>query len=136
MRPIGVTAIAILTWLRGSLYVLGGLMLIGVGHFSAKLVSAVASDSFFETLLSRLGKTLGIGALMIAVVYVVVGLGLWWLKNWARMATLILVTIWLLFGLVGLLRYPTAFHIVRVLIDVAILFYLMLPDVKRLFVPA
>jgi hypothetical protein len=58
MRPIGVTAIAVLTWLRGFLYALGGLALIGVGHLSAKLVSTVANDSFFENLLSRLGKTL------------------------------------------------------------------------------
>lgn len=125
-----------LTWLRGFLYALGGLALIGVGHLSAKLVSTVANDSFFENLLSRLGKTLGIGALMIALVYLVVGIGLWTLRNWARVLTLILVTIWLLFGLLSLLRYPTIFHIVRVLIDIAILAYLMLPDVKKVFAAA
>jgi uncharacterized membrane protein (DUF2068 family) len=113
---------------------LGGLALIGVGHLSAKLVSTVANDSFFETLVSRLGKTLGIGALMIALVYIVVGLGLWALKNWARVLTLILVTIWLLFGLLGLLRHPTAWHMIRMLVDVVI--YLMVPDVKRLFAAA
>jgi hypothetical protein len=136
MRPIGVSAIAVLTWIRASLYALGGLALIGVGHLSAKLVSTVANDSFFEALVSRLGKTLGIGVLMIALVYVVVGLGLWALKNWARVLTLILVTIWLLFGLLGLLRHPTAWHMIRMLVDVAILVYLMLPDVKRLFAAA
>jgi Predicted membrane protein (DUF2127) len=133
MRPIGVSAIAILTWLRGSLYALGGLALIGVGHLSAKLVATVASDSFFENLVSRLGKTLGVGALIVALVYIVVGFGLWGLKNWARMLTLILVSIWLLFGLLGLLRHPTPWHMIRTLVDVAILVYLMLPDVKRLF---
>jgi hypothetical protein len=133
MRPIGVSAIAVLTWIRASLYALGGLALIGVGHLSAKLVSTVASDSFFENLISRLGKTLGIGALVVALVYMVVGFGLWTLKNWARVLTLILVTIWLLFGLLGLLRDPTAWHLIWTLVDVAILVYLMLPDVKRLF---
>ena len=136
MRPIGVTIIAILSWLRASLYVLGGLMLIGVGHLSAKLVSAVATDSFLETLLSRVGKALGVGALIVALLYIIVGFGLWQLKNWARTITLILVTIWLLFGAVGLLRHPTPWHIARVLVDVAILVYLMLPEVKRLFVAA
>jgi hypothetical protein len=134
MRPLGVTVIAILTWLRASLYALGGLILIVVGHLSARLVATVASDSFFESLLSRVGKTLGFGALIVALVYIVVGFGLWQLKNWARALTLILVIIWLLFGLVGLLRHPTAWHMIRVLVDVAILVYLMLPDVKRLFV--
>jgi uncharacterized membrane protein (DUF2068 family) len=136
MRPIGVTAIAILSWLRASLYALGGLMLIGVGHLSARLMSTIASDSFLESLLSRVGKALGIGALLIALVYIVVGFGLWQLKNWARALTLALVGIWLLFGLLGLLRHPTPWHMVRVLVDVAILVYLMLPDVKRLFTAA
>jgi uncharacterized membrane protein (DUF2068 family) len=136
MRPIGVSAIAVLTWIRASLYALGGLALIGVGHLSAKLLSTVASDSFFENLISRLGKTLGIAALMVALVYIVVGFGLWALKNWARVLTLILVTVWLPFGLLGLLRYPTAWHMIRMLVDVGILVYLMLPDVKRLFATA
>jgi uncharacterized membrane protein (DUF2068 family) len=103
-------------------------------HLSARLVATVASGSFFESLLSRVGKTLGFGALIVALVYIVVGFGLWQLKNWARALTLILVIIWRLFGLVGLLRHPTAGHMIRVLVDVAILVYLMLPDVKRLFV--
>jgi len=61
MRPIGVTLIAILNWLRASLFALGGLALIGVGHLSARLVSAVATDSIFQKLVSFLGKSLGPG---------------------------------------------------------------------------
>jgi uncharacterized membrane protein (DUF2068 family) len=133
MRPLGVTVIAILTWLRASLYALGGLMLMGVGHLSARLVSAIATDSFLERLVSGLGKALGVGALLIALAFIVIGFGLWELKAWARTATLILATIWLLSALLGVVRYPTAFHILRVLVDVAILVYLMLPEVKRLF---
>ena len=136
MRPLGVTIIAILTWIRGSFYALIGLFLLVVGHASARLVSAMASDSFFETLFSRVGKVLGFGALLIAVAYIVIGLGLWQLKNWARAVTIVLVSIWLLLGLIGILRFPTPWHIVRVLIDGAIVAYLMLPEVKRLFVPA
>jgi len=70
MRPIGVTLIAILNWLRASLFALGGLALIGVGHLSARLVSAVATDSIFQKLVSFLGKSLGIGALLVAGIFV------------------------------------------------------------------
>ena len=111
MRPIGVTLIAILNWLRACMFAVGGLALIGVGHLSARLVSAVATDSIFEKLVSFLGKSLGIGALLIALVFTAAGLGLWLLKNWARTLTLGLVGVWLLFGLLGLLRHPGAFHI-------------------------
>ena len=133
MRPLGVTIIAILTWLRASLYALGGLMLIGVGHLSARLVSAIATDSFLERMVSGIGKALGVGAMVIALALIVIGFGLWVLKGWARTATLILATTWLLSALLGVLRYPTTFHVLRAGVDVAILLYLMLPDVKRQF---
>jgi hypothetical protein len=136
MRPLGVTLIATLNWLRAFMFGLGGLALIGVGHLSAKLVSAVATDSIFEKLISLLGKSLGIGALLIALVFAVAGLGLWLLKSWGRTLTLALVAVWLLFGLLGLLRHPGAFHILRVVIDAAAVIYLILPEVKRLFMTA
>src|SRR5437016_13694848 len=93
MRPVGVTIIAVLTWIRGAFYLVIGLVLLVVGHLSARLVSTMATDSFFETLFSRVGKALGFGALLIAVAYIVVGLGLWQLKNWARTVTVVLVKI-------------------------------------------
>jgi uncharacterized membrane protein (DUF2068 family) len=136
MRPVGVTLIAILNWLRAFAFALGGLALIGVGHLSARLVAAVATDSIFEKLISFVGKSLGIGALLIAAVFVAAGLGLWLLKNWGRVLTLTLIGVWLLFGLIGLLRPAGPLHIVRVVIDVAAVIYLSLPDVRRLFTTA
>jgi hypothetical protein len=35
--------------------------------------------------------------------------------------------------MVHLVSYPTPFHVLRAAVDVAILVYLMLPDVKRAF---
>ncbi len=136
MRPIGVTLIAILDWLRAFFFALGGLALIGVGHLSARLVSAVATDSIFEKLVSFLGKSLGIAALLIAAVFVAAGLGLWLLKTWGRSLTLALVGVWLFFGVIGLLRHTGPFHIVRVVVDAAAVVYLLLPEVKKLFTTA
>jgi len=136
MRPIGLTLIAILDWLRASLFALGGLALIGVGHLSARLVSAVATDSMFEKLISFLGKSLGIVALLIAAIFLAAGLGLWLLKGWGRTLTLALVGICLFFGVIGLLRHPGTFHIVRVVVDVAVVIYLLLPEVRRFFASA
>jgi uncharacterized membrane protein (DUF2068 family) len=61
------------------------------------------------------------------------GLGLWAMKNWARTLTLIFAVIWLASAMVRLVSYPTPFHVLRAAVDVAILVYLMLPDVKRAF---
>lgn len=133
MRPIGVTIIAIWSWLWASLFALVGLMLIGVGHLSARLVATVASDSLAERVVSGVGKALGIGGLIVAVILVCAGVGLWALKNWGRTLTVALAGIWLLFGLLGLARHPGAWHLTRTVVDVAIVIYLMLPEVKRSF---
>ena len=136
MRPLGVTAIAILSWVRGALYAAVGLAILGIGHLSARLMSAVASDSTLQNVVSGLGKALGFAALVVAVGYVVIGIGLWSLKNWARILTLLFVGLALLMGLIGLARHPSAWHMVRTAVELAILVYLMLPNVKRLFAPA
>jgi uncharacterized membrane protein (DUF2068 family) len=133
MRPLGITLIAILDWLRALLFALGGLALIGVGHLSARLVSAVATDSIFEKLISFVGKSLGIGALLIAAVFVAAGAGLWLLKGWGRSLSLALLAIWLFFGLIGLLRHPGGYHIFRVVIDAVAAGYLLLPEVRQRF---
>ena len=136
MRPLGVSVIAVFTWIRGALYTVAGLAILGIGHLSTRLLSAAASDSFAETLVSRLGKALGFGALVIAAVYVVVGVGLWGVRNWARVLTLVFVGLWFVIGLVGLARHPSAWHIVRTVVEVVILVYLNLPDTKRVFAAA
>lgn len=133
MRPIGVTIIAIWSWLWASLFALVGLMLIGVGHLSARLVATVASDSLAERVVSGVGKAQGIGGLIVAVISICAGIGLWALKNWGRTLTVALAAVWLLFGLLGLARHPGAWHLIRTVVDLAIVVYLMLPEVKRSF---
>lgn len=133
MRPVGVTLIAILHWLRGAAYVAVGFALLGLTHLSAYMIASVAADTFFQRLVSGLGKTLGIAVLLFALLYIVMGFGLWAMKNWARVLTLIFAVIWLLSALVRLGHFPTPFHLLRAALDVAILVYLLLPDVKRAF---
>ena len=133
MRPLGVTLIAALHWLRGLVYVAVGLALLGITHLSAHMIESVAADSFMQRVVSGLGKTLGYGVLFLALLYIIMGLGLWAMKNWARMLTLIFAVIWLASATIRLVSYPSPFHVLRAVVDVAILVYLMLPDVKKLF---
>jgi Predicted membrane protein (DUF2127) len=134
MRPIGVALIAILHWFRGAAYVAVGFALLGITHLSVHMIASVAGDTFFQRLVSGLGSALGIALLLFALLYIVMGFGLWTMKNWARVLTLIFALIWLASAMLRLIQFPTAFHILRAGVDVAILVYLSLPDVKRLFV--
>lgn len=133
MRPLGVCIIAIFTWIRAAFYAAVGLVIFGIGHLSGHLMSRMTNESMLGTWIARLGKALGVGALLIALVYLVVGVGLWGLKNWARVVSLVFVALWFFVGLVGLLHFPTPWHIVRAGIQIAIFVYLLLPDVKRVF---
>jgi hypothetical protein len=135
MRPIGVSLIAVFAWLRAAFYAAIGLAILGIGHLSGHLMSRMASESMMQTWIVRLGKVLGFGAFLVALIYVVVGLGLWGLKNWARVAAIAFAALWFFVGLIGLLHFPSPWHIVRAGIQIAIIVYLMLPDVKRIFNP-
>jgi len=134
MRPLGVTIIALLNWLRAFLIGLLGAVLIVAGHLSGRLVAAIGSGDFVQRLLSTVSKTLGFAALLLAVLWLAAGFGLWTLKAWGRSLTLVLTGLALLFGLLSLLHRP--FHIVRVVVNGAILVYLYTPEVQRLFTSA
>ena len=82
MRPIGVTLIAMLGWLRASLFALGGL-----GSDRSRTFKHPAGFSGRHRLDLRMadlfpGKSPGIDALLIAALFVEAGLGLWLLKAW------------------------------------------------------
>jgi Na+-transporting NADH:ubiquinone oxidoreductase subunit NqrD len=133
MRPVGITIVAILNWLRASVFALVGMALIVVGHLSGRLVTAMGSGPLAERLLSGVGKVIGFGALLIAVLWLAAGIGLWTLQGWGRLLTVALTGLWLFFGLLGLLHHPFPTHILRVVVDGAIIVYLSTPEVRRLF---
>jgi uncharacterized membrane protein (DUF2068 family) len=133
MRPIGVTIVALLNCLRAALFALVGMALIVAGHLSGRLVTALGSGPLAERLLSGVGKVFGFGALLIAILWLAAGVGLWSLQGWGRFLTLVLTGLWLIFGLVGLLHHPFPTHILRVVVDGVILVYLSTPEVRRLF---
>jgi hypothetical protein len=72
-RPLSVTLIAILHWLRGAVYVAAGSALLGITHLSAYMISSVAGDTFFQRVVSGLGKTLGAAVILFAALYIVMG---------------------------------------------------------------
>ena len=76
MRPLGVSLVALLNWLRAGLCAFGGLVLILVGHLSGRLAAMIGSGPLLERVLSAVGKTLGFAALLVAVV---------WLADWSRL---------------------------------------------------
>lgn len=82
---------------------------------------------------------LAVASLLILLVYaagvVIVGIGLWQLKEWAWPATLIAeglsITMLLILFLVGGLDRPS--YLIGILVGIVVIWYMYRPDIKRLF---
>ena len=133
MRPMGVTIIACMHWLRGLVYALGGLAILGFTHLGGRLRSAITHDTFLERLVSTTGKAMGVGLLVLALFWIILGFGMWALTNWAHSLTLLCAVIWVVFEVVKVASIPTPWRILRLVVDAGIFLYLLLPGVKRAF---
>jgi hypothetical protein len=133
MRPLGVTIVALLNWLRACLWGLLGAGLIVAGHLSGRFAAFVGSGELVQRMLSGVGKGLGVAVLLVALLWLAAGWGAWTLKSWGRSLTIALTGLALVVGLLGLLHHPFPTHILRVVIDGAILIYLYTHEVQRLF---
>ncbi|HXZ28517.1 MAG TPA: hypothetical protein VEG08_11030 [Terriglobales bacterium] len=144
-RPTGVTVISILYFLGALFLTLCAVVFIGM--MSVAGLGARAHEMGPLAVLAGLGAVAGVVCLIFAVVAVVVGWGLWSLKEWARIVALIFSGLGLVGGVVGflgavLLRshlFP-AFGVigavgglVRIAINALILWYLLQPQVKQAF---
>jgi hypothetical protein len=83
---------------------------------------------------------LGVMCLGLAALYLVVGLGLWKLQEWARILTIVLAGLGLLVNGFGILGPLMSFHLIFLLwravvlgLDVWVLVYLFQPHVKKAF---
>jgi uncharacterized membrane protein (DUF2068 family) len=135
-RPAGVTILAIFAFFLAGLLALGGLgALLG-----GAVLSHLASSGGLKMLAGVGGAIIAVVFLGFAVIYIVDGIGLLKVANWARILTIILVALSLLQSVFRVLRMLVAIHPVALLftlivtaIDVWILVYLFKPDVKQAF---
>ena len=135
-RPTGVTILAIVGFLIGGCLALGGLgFLLG-----GAVLSRMASSGGLGMLAGVGGAILGVVLFGFAALYIVDGIGLMKVQNWARILTIILVGLSLLraaFALTTSLTHlnPVAlfFTLIIAAIEVWILIYLFKPHVKQAF---
>ena len=144
-RPTGVTVLAILDFIGAGLCVLMGLLMMLGGGFLASFISGQGGQGSAGAagILAGLGAVAGVFIIIIGGgVSALLGFGLWKLKEWARIITIVLAGIggaFQLFGLLGSLAHFNLFAIVWSLfwtaIDALIIWYLLKPEVKAAFQP-
>jgi hypothetical protein len=129
-RPTGVTVIAVLCFIGACfLTLLACLFLVG-GGLAARFMPPDAHIP--AGIAAAVGVFGAVIFLLLAALYVTVGMGLLKLKEWARIIALVLAGLSLLFGLFGLLHFHP-FALVRLAIAGSILWYLLQPHVVAAF---
>jgi hypothetical protein len=137
-RPGGVTFLAVLAYIGAGFCVLGGLLAVtgaGIIH-SLTVQNQGAPSAGMGSLFAMLGGAISVFFFVLAAVYILVGIGLWTLKNWARILVIVLAAIGIVFNLSQLLHYTSAILptlIFSLAIDGLIIWYLLKPNVAAAF---
>jgi uncharacterized membrane protein (DUF2068 family) len=135
-RPTGVTILAILAFVGAGLLVLAALGFLLVGGVMLSRMAAMPMG-----MMGGIGVAfVAVFCLVFAVLYVVIGAGLWKLQNWARILAIVLAALAVLFQALGVLGALAHFHpflfiwrAIFLAIDVWIIVYLLKPNVKQAF---
>lgn len=143
-RPTGVTVLAVLLFLGTALLVLLGIGTFLGGAFIGSMVGAAAhragggaAGAGFGAVI---GAAIGVFLLIGAALNAICGYGLWNLKEWGRMLTIVLSAIGVVLALLNMLFAMMHFHIfgvffilVRIAFGGLVIWYLSQPQVKAAF---
>ena len=132
MRPLGVTLIAVWFWLRCALWVFLSLGIALAGGLAGRMVTALSAGAGMQHFLSGLGTLLSVIVGVVAVLNAVAGLGVWLMKGWGRILAIALAALSLVSAVRALL-HPHPLGLIRPVVDVAIIVYLIVPDVQAKF---
>jgi hypothetical protein len=140
MRPTGIVLIAIYHFLAAAFLVFLAIALGVGGSFLGAMFGAGHS-----ALLGSMGFLVGVvGAaflLVFACISALAGYGIWTLREWGRILCIVLAVLSVLFSLPGLLFHmPFGFflggyRIIKIAIQVLIVWYLVQPQIVALFRP-
>ena len=140
-RPVGVTILAILNFIGAAFCLLGGIGMILGGGFIATMLSQQGQGSAGAAgVLAGLGAAAGIFIIIMGGVSALVGFGMWKLKGWARIVSIVLYAlsgVFQLLGILGSLAHFNAFALIWgafwVAVDAFVIWYLFKPEVKAAF---
>jgi hypothetical protein len=141
MRPTGVTLIALYHFLSALFLVLFASFLAVGGTVLAGLFSASRFGSATGMGLGLMVGVLGcVFFLFFALVAAIAGWGMWSMREWGRILSIVLAVISLIFSLPGLLMmglhlylFFGTYRLFRIAISILIIWYLIQPQIKVLF---
>ncbi|MGA9353976.1 MAG: DUF2127 domain-containing protein [Terriglobales bacterium] len=132
MRTFGVTIVGLYQTLRGLIgLIFGGFILFFEGPAN-KMASVSASGNIVERMLGQLGHRAGIIVIAFALVHLLAGYGLWLVRKWGRLLTILVSAIELVLMLPSALQVNT-FALCFAALNAVCILYLAMPPVRRTF---
>lgn len=139
MRPTGVVLIAVYHFLAALMLALVGISLFAGGTIFSAMMGG-ANSGVFAGLGLLVGVAGGIFFLVFALVYAAAAWGIWTMREWRRILSIVMAVISLFFSLPGLFLMAMSmnlflggYRVLRLGISVLIIWYLMQPQVKAAF---
>lgn len=140
-RPTGVTVIAILQFIGAGFMVLGGFgLMLGMGMLGTVLAQRGNGGMAGMGVLAGMGAVLGVVVLFFAAIEGLIAWGMWNLKSWARIVTIVFAGLGGAFQALGLMASLIHFHIFGLLwnalwlgVNGLIIWYLVQPEVVQAF---
>ena len=121
-RPTGVAILAILEAIAGIYY-----LITGFGEFlSATVISTIARSGIPFDVIPLIPHAIGTLLIIFGLVSLFLAWGLWTGKGWARMVALV-------FAILSIILSLISFHLIGLVIDIIIVYYLTRPNVKQYF---
>lgn len=130
-RPTGVTILAVLAIVAGVFAVFAGLAMMALGAFAG--AAGLATDGGLMGVLGALGAIAGVLLLAYAGFCFAVSYGLFKRMRWAWYASLVLVVLQLLQGLMSLLGGEIVSALIGIAIGGFVAWYLLSPAVQSWF---
>jgi hypothetical protein len=137
-KPVGVVVLAVLDFVGAGILALVALGL-GVG---LSIIGGMMHRPGMGASMAAIGALGGLVVLILAACFALVGWGLWTLRNWARVVTIVLAALGLLGSISSFFYIGAGIHVsgifwiwpvIRVAVNGVIIGYLLQPEVKQAF---
>jgi len=129
-RPVGVSVVAVWQYIVAGFLGLGALLLLFAGSVFEEVVSGAAGD-----LAGGFFIVVGIILLLFLALFIALGIGLWRMKSWAHITTIIVYSLNILLTVAGMASGNDiqSSNFIGLLIAIAIVVYLALPATRAAF---
>ena len=121
-RPTGVTFLALLEAIIGLYYLTTGFSEL----FTAAVIRSLMLAGISSQILPMVPRALGTMLIIFGFLSLFLAWGIWTGKGWARMVALVIAAL-------GIVLSFLSFHLIGLVIDIIIVYYLTRPKVKEFF---